>query len=292
MEAAKTHEELRTAAQNDGRTVYVVRMNIAGHGDIVKYGLEANRIAVGYSEVPGLIEIADDQYAIREAMKPEGAAYYRDVEWLNGKEPFPRHGLASPIQHHVGPGTRNTLREVPQIRSQVKALAKGIVKTDKTFQDNLRERLEKNAMDVLKNGNMNPKDFEYFLYDLFTRRFGAIGKRRSGSGDKGADIVLDILPPHDLLASKVVIQAKYHVAKGRITGKDAVDQILDGMDAEEADLGIVITTGEFDDAAKDACEKANPEDHRANVLLWDGPMLAKVIVESGLELTRAGRIPT
>ena len=46
-------------------------------------------------------------------------------------------------------------------------LAKGIVKTDKTFQDNLRERLEKNAMDVLKNGNMNPKDFEYFLYDLF-----------------------------------------------------------------------------------------------------------------------------
>lgn len=48
----------------------------------------------------------------------------------------------------------------------------------------------------------------------------------------------------------------------------------------------------FDDAAKDACEKANPEDHRANVLLWDGPMLAKVIVESGLELTRAGGIPT
>ena len=139
MEAAKTHEELRTAAQNDGRTVYVVRMNIAGHGDIVKYGLEANRIAVGYSEVPSLIEIADDQYAIREAIKkayswnnrkagksagelrrfldgmqqddlvlvphgndvhlakvvgppgfdenmPEGAAYYRDVEWLNGKE--------------------------------------------------------------------------------------------------------------------------------------------------------------------------------------------------------------
>ena len=333
------------AQNDDGRTVYVVRMNIAGHGDIVKYGLEANRIAVGYSEVPGLIEIADDQYAIREAIKkayfwnnrkagksagelrrflggmqqddlvlvphgndvhlakvagppgfdenmPEGAAYYRDVEWLNGKEPFPRHGLASPIQHHVGPGTRNTLREVPQIRSQVKALEEGRVHTDKTFQDNLRKCLEKNAMDVLKNGNMNPKDFEYFLYDLFTRLFGAIGNRRSGSSDKGADIVLDILPPHDLLASKVVIQAKYHVAKGRITGKDAVDQILDGMDAEEADLGIVITTGEFDDAAKDACEKANPEDHRANVLLWDGPMLAKVIVESGLELTRAGGIPT
>ena len=331
------------AKNSDTRTVYVVRMNIGRPGELVEYGLRANRIALGYSEVPGLIEIADNHYAVREALKktyswnnrkagksagelrrflhgmkqhdlvlvphgndiylakvagplgfdkdmPAGAGYYRDVEWLNPKAPFPRRGLDSAIQHHVGEGTRNTLRELNKaLLPRVKALAERNVDTDKTFQDNLRERLEKDAIDVLENRNMNPKGFEYFLCDLFKRRFGAIGAVRGGRADKGADIVLDIPPPHDLLASKVVIQAKYHV-DGRKTGKKAVDQILEGMNKEQADLGIVITTGEFDDTARTACDEANPEDHRASVLLWDGQRLAKVIVESGLELTRAGSL--
>ena len=326
-------------AQDDAaQTAYVVRMSL-GDG-LVEYGLEANRIAMGYRGFLGLIEVAseaEDPRAIRDALQkvvkdwnnrvagpkavelwrflrcmkqgdlvlvPHGggiyfaqvedvrpgydptmpgkdAGYYRDVKWLNPEAAFPRGGLPSAVYHAVGSGTRRTLREVKTLLPQVQALVEGRVDSQKTFQDDLRNRLEENAKDELENGKMSSKGFEYLLCELFKRRFGAIGDVRGGRADQGADIVLHIQPPFDLLASTVVIQAKYH--KPTI-GREAVKQIRAGMEAEEADLGLVITTGEFDEGA---IEEANSEDHRDRVLLWDGQMLAKVIVESGLELTKA-----
>ena len=329
---------------DDAQSVFILRMNIGGRHDKVGYGLEANRIVIGYARTPGLIEIADnanDHYPLRDAiseayewdnkvagrkagelwrffrgMKPDdlvlvphgkdiylarvagppgfdesmgAAAYYREVEWLNGGVAYPRGGLDSIVQHNVGSGTRNTCREVKAILPQVREMEERRVDTDKTFQENLRERLEENAKDVLEHRNMNPKGFEYFLCELFMRRFGAIGNVRGGRGDKGADIVLDIPPPYDLLTPRVVVQAKYYV-DGRKVGRTAVDDIVRGMDAEGADLGLVVTTGEFSDDAEEACEQVNADGQR--VELVDGELLATMIVESGIALTKRLRTQT
>ena len=68
------------AQNDDGRTVYVLRMNIPGTGDTVEYGLRNNRIAVGYSDAPDLIEIAENannHYPLREELKKR----YSHTKW-------------------------------------------------------------------------------------------------------------------------------------------------------------------------------------------------------------------
>ena len=305
------------AQNDDGQTVYVVRMNIPGVAAI-EYGLRNNRIAVGYSEAPGLIEIASDQYAIREAIKDEygwnnpqagqkarhlrlfldkmnkgdlalvpdgseihlasvagppiesrsdGVGYYRDVKWLNK---YPRAGLPSDVQNRLK-YTWGTCREVKDILELVLAIEAGNIKTDKTFQESLREHLANEALERLLKGNMNEKHFESFLRTLFEHRFSATGSGRSGASDKGADVVLELPQPEPLPTLRVAIQAKYHIPE---VGPEAVDQILKGMEHETAHLGLVVTTGEF---SEKAFEKAS--DESASIVLVDGQMLARMIVD-------------
>ena len=272
------------AQNDDAQTVYVVRMKLGS--SIVEYGLRANRIAIGYRETPSLIEIAADKYKLRETIKevygwvagppvfdgnlPHGAGYYRDVEWLNNGQFYPRSGLPSDVQKSLK-YTWGTCEEAKGILEQVLAIEKGHTRTDRTFQENLREHLANEALEKLLKGNMNEKRFESFLRTLFEHRLGASGSGRSGASDKGADIVLEVPQPRPLPTLRVAIQAKYHKPT---VGPEAVDQILRGMAEEAAHLGLVVTTGEFSEGA---FEKANEE--TASIGLVDGEMLARMIVD-------------
>jgi restriction endonuclease Mrr len=62
--------------------------------------------------------------------------------------------------------------------------------------------------------------------------------------------------------------------------RDVVDKLKEGMEAESADLGMIVTTGTFsDDAIKAATEYF--EDSGIRIELVDGEQFAKMIVEHG-----------
>ena len=67
--------------------------------------------------------------------------------------------------------------------------------------------------------------------------------------------------------------------------KAVVDQLIEGMAAESADLGMIVTTGTVSEEA-DACAEEFFEDNGKKIELVDGEYFAKLIVEHGLKLSK------
>ena len=77
----------------------------------------------------------------------------------------------------------------------------------------------------------------------------------------------------------VAVQAKHWQPEPPVD-RQVIDQLVSGMEAESADLGMVITTGTFSD---DAVRAANEclESVGKKIELVDGEQFAKMIVEHG-----------
>lgn len=60
----------------------------------------------------------------------------------------------------------------------------------------------------------------------------------------------------------------------------AVEQLVSGMEAEGADLGMVVTTGSFSPDAVEAAERYSAESGK-RIELVDGEQFAKMLVEHG-----------
>lgn len=213
-----------------------------------------------------------------ESAVTQDIAHFRPVEWLNGKNPFPRHGLPSKLQFRVGPGNRRTCADITGDLSEVLALETGGVRTDTAFEADLHGHLVTTTIETLLKGKMNPKSFEHFLRDLFQHLGATEGTVRGGRGDKGADIVLEMPLGVTPLRQRVAVQAKYY-HDGRPVGPDAVRQLVAGMDAEDADLGVIVTTTVFSDEASAEASKSS-----TRIELIDGAHLASMIVEHGVPL--------
>lgn len=205
-------------------------------------------------------------------------AHFRPVEWLNGKEPFPRRGLPSKLQFRVGPATRKTCLDITGDLQEILALETGSVRTDTPFQADLHGDLVAATTRTLLKGKMNSKSFEFFLRDLFQHLGATEGTVRGGRGDKGADIVLEMPLGATSLRQRVAVQAKYYHDR-RLVGPNAVDQLVAGMDAEDADLGVIVTTTGFSEQASAAVSECG-----RRIELIDGGHLASMIVEHGVLL--------
>lgn len=64
-------------------------------------------------------------------------------------------------------------------------------------------------------------------------------------------------------------------------GVEVIEQLIAGMDAEDADLGIVVTSGTFSSAAVDYVAELARSGHK-RVELIDGEQFAAMIVDCGL----------
>jgi restriction endonuclease Mrr len=96
--------------------------------------------------------------------------------------------------------------------------------------------------------------------------------------DKGAD-VLATFTVAGALRLRVAVQAKHFGTRAPV-GREVVQQLLDGMEAEQADLGIVATSGVF---SEDAAEFAAAlMEAGTRVDLVDGEQLAAMIIDCGL----------
>ena len=100
------------------------------------------------------------------------------------------------------------------------------------------------------------------------------------SKDKGADIVAAFRVA-GAFRQVVAVQAK-HWKPHPPVGKSVVEELIRGLEAESADLGMVVTSGTV---SEDASAAANQffEESGVRIELVDGGQFARLIVEHGIK---------
>ena len=213
-------------------------------------------------------------------------AHFREVRWLNPEEPFDRKFARSNLRHKMGVGCRGTCGDATYVLSQIQEVVRDFSGEQTVavpheplglFRKDLFQTLAERVLSELLEGKMGERDFELFLVRLFEHLQGR-AEIRGRSVDKGADLIVEMPLGRSFLSQRIAIQAKYYHPPRRV-GVEAVKQLLTGMEAEDVDLGLVITTSDFtEDAHKfvgsDECDK--------KVELINGEYLARVVVDQGL----------
>ncbi len=97
--------------------------------------------------------------------------------------------------------------------------------------------------------------------------------------DKGADVVATFLVA-GTFQQVIAVQAK-HWRPDPPVGPDVVQQLINGIEAESANLGMIITSGTISKEASHSAERYF-EDTGIKIELVDGEQFAKMIVENGI----------
>ncbi len=208
----------------------------------------------------------------------EDTAYRRDVAWLNNKNPIPRsHARSALISRMKTYGTCASATDLLEEIEDCLGLAKSGHKP--TFRKDLEDRLVQETLAEIRTGRLDPYGFEH-LVSAVLRKLGASESRViARSKDEGADVVATFLVA-GTFQQTVVVQAKHFQAEPPI-GVDVVEQLISGIDAESADLGMIMTSGTISDEAIDAA-KVYFDDKGVRIELIDGEQFAKLIIEHGI----------
>jgi predicted Mrr-cat superfamily restriction endonuclease len=206
------------------------------------------------------------------------SAYRRPVKWLNNKKAIPREMARSAlISRMKTQGTSATASDLlDEIKECLSLTEKG---QTPTFQSDLQTRLIREVLAELRAGHMDSYRFERLiqtvLLDLGAEEATIIPR----SQDKGADIVAKFRVAGTFL-QVVAVQAKHWKPEPPV-GRDVVHQLIRGMEAEDATLGMVVTSGSIGDDAIQAAEQFFVE-KGLRIELVDGEQFAKLIVEHGI----------
>lgn len=209
----------------------------------------------------------------------DDTAFRRPVNWLNGKKRIPRRNARVALQSRMK--VQNTCADATDLLDEVLALLDTAAKGETpTFDKDLRNRLIEETLKEIRSGRINDYGFESLLANIL-KTLGAKEVRIvPRSIDKGADIVATFSAANTFEFT-LAVQAK-HWQPNPPVGKDVVDQLLRGMEAEDADLGWVATSGSFSDEAEQYATLLREQEGR-RIELVDGEFLASLIVESGLK---------
>lgn len=212
----------------------------------------------------------------------DDTAYRREVNWLNDKKPIKRASARAALISRMkiqGTSARasDLLQEIEECLENAKA------GTKPTFQDDLETKLIEETLKEMTTGRMNDRSFEGLIRDVL-RGLGADSvKIVPRSKDEGADIVATFKVA-GVIQLTLAVQAKHWQPKPPVS-KPVVEQLIRGIEAESADLGMIVTTGTVSEDAEARAEKYF-EDSGKKIELVDGEYFAKLIVEHGLKLSR------
>lgn len=215
------------------------------------------------------------------------AAFRRSVRWLTADHPVPRATARAALQSRMK--TYNTCADasdlVAEIRDAVghgpasEAPSTGAAPSAPSFRSDLRRRLIDEARAEITAGRMDSYGFELLLVTVL-RSLGASEVRVvPRSLDKGADIVATFSLA-ETFHIRLAVQAK-HYRPDPPVGPQVIDQLVAGMEAEQASLGWVATSGSFSEAAQQRKDQIE-EERGIQIELVDGDQLAAMIVEGGL----------
>ena len=213
----------------------------------------------------------------------DDTSYRRSVEWLNKKKTIMRQIARSALISRMK--TQGTSADATDLLEEIQGCLSLAGKGQTpTFESDLQSRLIHEVLAELQGGRMENFGFERLIAAVLAG-LGAVEVRIiSRSQDKGADIIA-IFRVAGVFQQVVAVQAK-HWRQEPPVGHDVVEQLIRGMEAESATLGMVVTSGSIGDDAVQAAEKYFDE-KGIRIELVDGEQFAKLIVEHGIR-TKAG----
>ena len=139
--------------------------------------------------------------------------------------------------------------------------------------------------------NKPGKDLERFLAEVFRNVPGVTNVKENGFGwgpDYGADLIvkynLERIKGVDSKEETWVVQVKSYT--GEHSDTNAVDQLRTAIETFDADVGILITTGERTQILETACDKLSDEMSKKNVSVYliAGVEVAQFVLRYGLDL--------
>lgn len=211
---------------------------------------------------------------------PEDTAYRRNVKWLNNKKPIPRLLAKSALISRMK--IQGTCAHANDLLSEIKeciSLSKSGEKP--TFQSDLQSKLIEETLNEIRGGRIDSFGFENLIRDVLKNLGAEESKVVPRNQDKGADIVATFKIA-GFFRQIIAVQAKHWKPKPPV-GKDVVKQIIKGIAAESANLGMIITSGTISDEATSEAEQYF-EKEGIKIELVDGEQFAKIIIEHGIKM--------
>ena len=148
-----------------------------------------------------------------------------------------------------------------------------------TFQSDLQARLVREVLAELRSGRIESFGFERLIQTVLRGLGAEEAHIVPRSEDKGADL-LATFRVAGTFQQVIAVQAK-HWQPDPPVARDVVEQLIRGIEAESANLGMVVTSGSISDAAAQAAEQYF-EEKGIRIELVDGEQFAKLIVEHGI----------
>ncbi len=205
--------------------------------------------------------------------------YRRKVEWLNGKKPIPRSlANAALLSRLKVQGTTAYASDlILQIEKCIEDAQRGY---NPTFKEDLKSKLIVTTLEEIRSGRMESYKFEQLIHDVLLG-FGADEARIvPRMEDKGADIVVSFKFA-GAFQQILAVQAKHWQAEPPV-GKEVVEQLIGGIEAESANLGMIVTSGTVSEEAVSFANKWT-EEKGIKIEFVDGEQFAKLIVELGIK---------
>jgi len=208
----------------------------------------------------------------------DDSAYRRLVRWLNNKNAIPRQLARSALLSRMK--TQGTSANATDLLAEIRdCLALATRDEILTFHSDLESRLVSEVLKEMRSGRIESFGFER-LIETVLRGLGAQEVRIvPRKNDKGADLIA-VFRVAGAFQQIIAVQAKHWQPHSPV-GPDVVEQLIRGIEAEEANLGMVVTSGTISEKA-DEVAKRYFEDKGIRIELVDGEQFAKLIVEHGI----------
>ena len=208
----------------------------------------------------------------------EDSAYRRPVQWLNEKKAISRQLARSALLSRMK--TQGTGADATDLLDEIKECLNLVARGETpTFQGDLQSRLIREVLAELRGGRIENFGFERLIQTVLQGLGAEEARIVPRSEDKGADLVATFRVAGTFQQS-IAVQAKHWQPEPPV-GREVVDQLIRGIEAEAANLGMVVTSGSISDEAYQAAEQYF-EEKGIRIELVDGEQFAKLIVEHGI----------
>lgn len=212
----------------------------------------------------------------------DDSAYTRPVRWLNEGKAIPRAVAHAPLQSRLK--TQGTTANASDLTEQIAAgLSAAAAGRRPTFAADLRERLVRETLDEIRSGRLDSFGFERLVEAVLRASGGSSVRVVPRQHDKGADVTAEFRIA-GALTLRVAVQAKHYQPEPPVPAS-VVDDLVAGMDAEDAHYGIVATSGTVSNEAQARVEEIRKTDGR-RIELVDGEQFAALMVDLGLATLR------
>ena len=144
--------------------------------------------------------------------------------------------------------TYGTCAYATDLRDEIQeCVALAAAKRHPSFEGDLQNRLIKETLEELRSGRIDGFGFERLIQTVLVGLGAEEARVVPHNQDKGADVIATFRLA-GAFQQVVAVQAKHWKPEPPV-GTDVIEQLIRGIEAEDADLGMVVTTGAFSEEA-------------------------------------------